>query len=242
MKRFNTKRPWEECCPHSARNLISSYLGSALRCRKSSNFLTFSKKRHRNPIPKAVDFDFKCDHLSTRYSLLDIQAEMTLIMTLGNDVILRNSVRFLQCETNMKLYRCFGLDLIESRWCESRWVDLLSCLLSQRISIWCVSQWKEAKPDELMDSKLRCVFELPAENDKTVSTCAPLHSLLRPSLPVFISLHPEPARHTVYRLHLNPSAASGHRLLTTFTCVLLSIVLFSLLLLPPYCKWDVKDK
>lgn len=26
--------------------------------------------------------------------------------------------------------------------------------------------WKEAKPDELMDSKLRCVFELPSENDK----------------------------------------------------------------------------
>ncbi|XP_062326511.1 vesicle-associated membrane protein-associated protein B/C [Osmerus eperlanus] len=27
--------------------------------------------------------------------------------------------------------------------------------------------WKEAKPEELMDSKLRCNFELPAENDKT---------------------------------------------------------------------------
>ncbi|XP_045383183.1 vesicle-associated membrane protein-associated protein A isoform X1 [Eulemur rufifrons] len=26
--------------------------------------------------------------------------------------------------------------------------------------------WKEAKPDELMDSKLRCVFEMPNENDK----------------------------------------------------------------------------
>ncbi|XP_036374962.1 vesicle-associated membrane protein-associated protein A-like [Megalops cyprinoides] len=29
--------------------------------------------------------------------------------------------------------------------------------------------WKDAKPDDLMDSKLRCVFELPAENDKVVS-------------------------------------------------------------------------
>ncbi|XP_064162143.1 vesicle-associated membrane protein-associated protein B/C [Anguilla rostrata] len=29
--------------------------------------------------------------------------------------------------------------------------------------------WKEAKPEDLMDSKLRCVFEMPAENDKTVS-------------------------------------------------------------------------
>ncbi|XP_029907503.1 vesicle-associated membrane protein-associated protein B/C [Myripristis murdjan] len=27
--------------------------------------------------------------------------------------------------------------------------------------------WKEAKPEELMDSKLRCVFELPVENEKT---------------------------------------------------------------------------
>ncbi|XP_041923906.1 vesicle-associated membrane protein-associated protein A isoform X1 [Alosa pseudoharengus] len=26
--------------------------------------------------------------------------------------------------------------------------------------------WKEAKPDDLMDSKLRCVFEMPSENDK----------------------------------------------------------------------------
>ena len=32
-------------------------------------------------------------------------------------------------------------------------------------------QWKEAKPEELMDSKLRCVFEMPVENEKTVSIC-----------------------------------------------------------------------
>ncbi|EDL91818.1 vesicle-associated membrane protein, associated protein a, isoform CRA_a [Rattus norvegicus] len=30
--------------------------------------------------------------------------------------------------------------------------------------------WKEAKPDELMDSKLRCVFEMPNENDKLGKT------------------------------------------------------------------------
>ncbi|TUE53335.1 putative aminopeptidase NPEPL1 [Bagarius yarrelli] len=29
------------------------------------------------------------------------------------------------------------------------------------------SLWKEAKPEELMDSKLRCVFEIPNENEKT---------------------------------------------------------------------------
>ncbi|XP_068598551.1 vesicle-associated membrane protein-associated protein B/C [Brachionichthys hirsutus] len=27
--------------------------------------------------------------------------------------------------------------------------------------------WKEAKPEELMDSKLRCVFEMPVENEKS---------------------------------------------------------------------------
>jgi len=30
------------------------------------------------------------------------------------------------------------------------------------------SLWKDAKPDDLMDSKLRCVFELPSENDVKV--------------------------------------------------------------------------
>ncbi|KAM9785868.1 vesicle-associated membrane protein-associated protein B-like [Neosynchiropus ocellatus] len=41
--------------------------------------------------------------------------------------------------------------------------------------------WKEAKPEELMDSKLRCAFEMPVENDKahesesnkTVTSSAP---------------------------------------------------------------------
>lgn len=33
--------------------------------------------------------------------------------------------------------------------------------------------WKEAKPDELMDSKLRCIFEMPTENDKLVDMEAP---------------------------------------------------------------------
>ncbi|XP_045570382.1 vesicle-associated membrane protein-associated protein A isoform X1 [Salmo salar] len=28
--------------------------------------------------------------------------------------------------------------------------------------------WKDAKPDDLMDSKLRCVFDLPSENDRVV--------------------------------------------------------------------------
>ncbi|MFT7813894.1 vesicle-associated membrane protein-associated protein A-like isoform X2 [Arapaima gigas] len=30
--------------------------------------------------------------------------------------------------------------------------------------------WKDAKPEDLMDSKLRCVFELPSENDKVNDT------------------------------------------------------------------------
>ncbi|XP_008316273.1 vesicle-associated membrane protein-associated protein B/C isoform X2 [Cynoglossus semilaevis] len=33
--------------------------------------------------------------------------------------------------------------------------------------------WKEAKPEDLMDSKLRCAFEMPVENDKTTE-----HSVL----------------------------------------------------------------
>ncbi len=40
-----------------------------------------------------------------------------------------------------------------------------------RVYICCSSlmQWKDAKPEDLMDSKLRCVFDMPAENEKTVS-------------------------------------------------------------------------
>ncbi|KAL0966938.1 hypothetical protein UPYG_G00302480 [Umbra pygmaea] len=30
------------------------------------------------------------------------------------------------------------------------------------------AMWKDAKPDDLMDSKLRCVFDLPSENNKVV--------------------------------------------------------------------------
>ncbi|KAG1932123.1 VAMP (vesicle-associated membrane protein)-associated protein A, like [Pimephales promelas] len=36
--------------------------------------------------------------------------------------------------------------------------------------------WKDAKPDELMDSKLRCVFELPSENDNVNDIDAPVKS------------------------------------------------------------------
>ncbi|TNN60304.1 Vesicle-associated membrane protein-associated protein B [Liparis tanakae] len=32
--------------------------------------------------------------------------------------------------------------------------------------------WKEAKPEELMDSKLRCAFEMPLENDKNTELSA----------------------------------------------------------------------
>uniref|UniRef100_H3DBL6 Vesicle-associated membrane protein-associated protein A n=1 Tax=Tetraodon nigroviridis TaxID=99883 RepID=H3DBL6_TETNG len=42
------------------------------------------------------------------------------------------------------------------------------------------SLWKDAKPDDLMDCKLRCVFELPSENDKAndaeATKAAALHS------------------------------------------------------------------
>ncbi len=42
-------------------------------------------------------------------------------------------------------------------------------LVADELSIFHVFQWKDVKPDDLMDSKLRCVFELPSENDKVVS-------------------------------------------------------------------------
>lgn len=51
-------------------------------------------------------------------------------------------------------------------------------------------QWKEAKPDELMDSKLRCVFEMPVENEKTVSPCCSSTFLLAsPHSHFLLSLH-----------------------------------------------------
>ncbi|CAB1326913.1 unnamed protein product, partial [Coregonus sp. 'balchen'] len=34
------------------------------------------------------------------------------------------------------------------------------------------AMWKDVKPDDLMDSKLRCVFDLPSENNKVVSPAA----------------------------------------------------------------------
>nr|XP_015209178.1 PREDICTED: vesicle-associated membrane protein-associated protein A isoform X1 [Lepisosteus oculatus] len=37
--------------------------------------------------------------------------------------------------------------------------------------------WKDAKPDDLMDSKLRCIFELPSENDKVHSNTGEQRSL-----------------------------------------------------------------
>ncbi|XP_068197572.1 VAMP (vesicle-associated membrane protein)-associated protein A, like [Antennarius striatus] len=45
------------------------------------------------------------------------------------------------------------------------------------------SLWKDTKPDDLMDSKLRCVFELPFENDKVndveIIKAAPLMNSLK---------------------------------------------------------------
>ncbi|XP_068604649.1 VAMP (vesicle-associated membrane protein)-associated protein A, like [Brachionichthys hirsutus] len=44
--------------------------------------------------------------------------------------------------------------------------------------------WKDAKPDDLMDSKLRCVFELPSENNKVIELegikAAPVTNSMKP--------------------------------------------------------------
>lgn len=47
--------------------------------------------------------------------------------------------------------------------------------LMNNILIFHFHQWKESKPDDLMDSKLRCVFELPSENDKLVVRSSVAH-------------------------------------------------------------------
>uniref|UniRef100_A0A3B3D658 VAMP associated protein B and C n=1 Tax=Oryzias melastigma TaxID=30732 RepID=A0A3B3D658_ORYME len=46
-------------------------------------------------------------------------------------------------------------------------VCLSESLCDSLFTICVCFQWKEAKPEELMDSKLRCAFEMPLENDKT---------------------------------------------------------------------------
>ncbi|KAG7220896.1 hypothetical protein INR49_017746 [Caranx melampygus] len=51
--------------------------------------------------------------------------------------------------------------------------------------------WKDAKPDDLMDSKLRCVFELPSENDKVNDVEA------TKAAPVMNSAKADPAAATV---------------------------------------------
>ncbi|XP_062847325.1 vesicle-associated membrane protein-associated protein A isoform X1 [Trichomycterus rosablanca] len=42
--------------------------------------------------------------------------------------------------------------------------------------------WKDAKPEDLMDSKLRCVFELPSENDKMLGISTQAAGLSTPWL------------------------------------------------------------
>lgn len=36
------------------------------------------------------------------------------------------------------------------------------------VGVFSCVQWKNAKADDLMDSKLRCVFELPSDNNRQV--------------------------------------------------------------------------
>ncbi|XP_072460329.1 vesicle-associated membrane protein-associated protein A isoform X1 [Notamacropus eugenii] len=79
--------------------------------------------------------------------------------------------------------------------------------------------WKEAKPDELMDSKLRCVFEMPNENDKLgISTpgtgfTPPVSSITSVATPASYSLKTDPrASHSMFRqqkskIDMEPSKA-----------------------------------
>ncbi|XP_020841208.1 vesicle-associated membrane protein-associated protein A isoform X1 [Phascolarctos cinereus] len=79
--------------------------------------------------------------------------------------------------------------------------------------------WKEAKPDELMDSKLRCVFEMPNENDKLgLSTpgtgfTTPVSSMTSVATPANYSLKTDPrASHSMFKqqkpkIDMEPSKA-----------------------------------
>ncbi|XP_022529631.1 vesicle-associated membrane protein-associated protein A isoform X1 [Astyanax mexicanus] len=51
------------------------------------------------------------------------------------------------------------------------------------------AMWKDAKPEDLMDSKLRCVFELPSENDKMSGT---ITARLTPRLRSYTADHVPP--------------------------------------------------
>lgn len=71
------------------------------------------------------------------------------------------------------------------------WSDRILTLITQHPNLIVFSsQWKEAKPEELMDSKLRCVFEMPSDSDKTVSATSDniwLISLLKAEAAIEIS-------------------------------------------------------
>lgn len=56
-------------------------------------------------------------------------------------------------------------------------------VVADALPIFHVFQWKDVKPDDLMDSKLRCVFDMPSENDKVVSAeTPPCFTLLKTEL------------------------------------------------------------
>ncbi|XP_029994786.1 LOW QUALITY PROTEIN: vesicle-associated membrane protein-associated protein B/C-like [Sphaeramia orbicularis] len=60
--------------------------------------------------------------------------------------------------------------------------------------------WKEAKPEELMDSKLRCTFDMPLENDKTHES---------ESIKVFSSPTPVKTEHSVLPKSASASLDDG---------------------------------
>ncbi len=76
----------------------------------------------------------------------------------------KSSLAFNEPKNAVFVRRSLGLNL-------SWGVYLVYNHMYARVYICCSSlmQWKDAKPEDLMDSKLRCVFDMPAENEKTVS-------------------------------------------------------------------------
>jgi len=53
--------------------------------------------------------------------------------------------------------------MVQTMFSPERSADQMNIPLSQLQDTW----WKEAQPEQLMDSKLRCIFDLPSANNKT---------------------------------------------------------------------------
>lgn len=89
---------------------------------------------------------------------------LSIILRVACDCYVHRFKSALQSEYyNVSRYLCAYVWMESSCW---------QFKMMNNVPIFHPHQWKDAKPDDLMDSKLRCVFELPSENDKVVRGAA----------------------------------------------------------------------